>query len=151
MKYLAAILMFIFFTDACSQKVVKNAFYIEVGGNAGFYSINYEHTFFKNTIGRIGFSCLPGDLIFPVLIGRYFGDKASHLELMGGVGYGHYRHKDVTDVIHTSQEVLGTASVSYRYQNPKQKFLFRVGYTPFINFSVGSLRHWAGISAGYRF
>jgi hypothetical protein len=145
-------LSFLFLTSqACAQNTLRNALYLEFGGNAGFYSINYERTFPKNAIGRIGFSVLPGDLILPILAGKYFGKRSNHIELMGGVTYGYYRKVDATDVVQTSDEFLGTVVVGYRYQKPERRFLFRVGYSPFINFHRGSLQHWAGLSAGYRF
>ena len=148
MKWLLAFYLFIFLTKAYTQNTFRNGVYLEIGGNAGYYSINYERDFSRGIIGRIGFSGLQEGVIIPLLAGKYFGKGSHHFEIMAGIGYGFYTVDPSVGGESYSDELLGTAFLGYRYQNPEKRILFRAGYTPFFS---RFLTHWGGISLGYRF
>ena len=126
----------------------RNAIYLELGGNAGYYSVNYERTFPTAILGKIGISGYSNVIIIPALVGKYFDKSAHHIELMAGVTYAYSRIKDLEDRLKPYNELYLTAFAGYRYQKPGNKFLFRLGYTPFYAHHFSS---WFGLSFGRRF
>ena len=131
-----------------AQLDYKNAVYGEIGGNCGYYSINYERIFSKQIPVKVGLSILRGDLIATSLVGKYFGANSNFFELALGMTYGYYRKKDLVENINTYHEFLVTGFIGYRYQVFGERLLFRIGYTPFF---WGGYAHGAGASLGYRF
>lgn len=143
---------------AAGPRVASNTFFVELGGNAVAYSLNYER-FFTPKIGiRIGGMYLQADDegtrvgvgLFPVMATYLLGDGNSHFETGAGIGFA-------TAGIDDSEfgedwgdsAIYGTATFGYRYQKPEGGVIFRAGFTPI--FADGTLLPWAGVSVGYAF
>jgi hypothetical protein len=122
--------------------------YIEFGGNAVFYSINFENQFthFKyHNIGlRIGCTYYM-DMIRPLAtLNYYFGRRNHFLEIGSGIMYG-----DAYDY-----DVVWTETIGYRYIIEKNGLFFRADFTlSFLPEDIDSDRiwKWGGISIGYAF
>ena len=131
----------------------KNAVYLEIGGSAVCYSLNYERRIPVKVSQRFalggGFSVIPVDN--SNLIGTF---SANYL-----IG-----HKNIFELgispayIFTNSEFLMSARIGYRYENDKG-FLFRVGFSPvYGQFNLAGsedgtkgILPWGYISAGYTF
>lgn len=143
-----------------------NAVYLELGGNALLYSINYDRRFRDNITGRAGFMVMSvsgtadtGEAanvsvaLIPVMANVLLGTGSSRLELGGGPLIG-LAGGDVQDVEGTEFEFSGfglagvTSTFGYRYQPPSGGFLFRASLIPFYS---GRPQLWAGLSAGWAF
>jgi len=139
--------------------VASNTFFVELGGNAAVYSLNYER-FFTPQIGlRIGGMYLQADDdfgdevavgLFPVMATYLLGRGNGHFEVGGGLGFATagFSSTDLGDDFSDSA-VYGTATFGYRYQKPEGGVIFRAGFTPII--ASGTIVPWAGISVGYAF
>jgi hypothetical protein len=155
MTSLFLVLMTTFYLQAQEKPAApfsaKNALYLEAGGNAVYYSVNYERLFYQQAhfkiAARTGFSFIPrkitnetySDFFFPFELIGLLGKSSHHLEL--GVG--------VTPIIFPGTKInLTTAEheydtykfdaiiplrIGYRYQKPEGGFFFRFGYTPFLS------------------
>jgi len=151
----------------------NNALYVELGGNGGFYTINYERFLRRDASVRVGLmymsiSASAGSGMdsasakvtwtsVPVMF-QYLGIAAgSHaLELAGGVNMMYMSGNASTfDSTASASGVIpvGTATLGYRYSDPTGGFVFRAGYTPlfFVTTEVKDIFHWGGASFGYRF
>lgn len=153
-----ASIIIIFCGDVNAQK--NNVIYAELGGNAYYYSINYEHSFSNYYVARGGMGVAPGNFIFPLLFGKYFGNGNHHVELDLGLTYvhGEMNPNNSYQEIVTRSQYFVTGFLGYRYQNPDKKFLLRVGYTPLYKihdsyspFDSNFMFHWGGVSYGFRF
>src|SRR5438105_5802100 len=78
-----------------AQEHKAHAFFLEAGGSAGLYSVNYDHEFFIREKYRLtyraGFSYFPNsafgnvaDIIFPTLVNFLYGKKNNFFELGAG-------------------------------------------------------------------
>ena len=151
----------------------NNALYVELGGNGGFYTVNYERFLRRDASVRVGLmymsiSASAGSGMdsasanvtwtsIPLMF-QYLGVAAgSHaLELGGGVNMMYMSGNASTfDSTASSSGVIpvGTATLGYRYSDPTGGFVFRAGYTPlfFVTTEVKDIFHWGGLSFGYRF
>jgi hypothetical protein len=151
----------------------NNALYVELGGNGGFYTVNYERFLRKDASVRVGLmymsiSASAGSGMdsssakvtwtsIPLMF-QYLGVAAgSHaLELGGGVNMMYMSGNASTfDATASASGVIpvGTATLGYRYSDPSGGFIFRAGYTPmfFVTTEVKEVFHWGGLSFGYRF
>jgi hypothetical protein len=140
-----------------SQRKFRNAAFVELGGNAIAYSLNYERHFSNKMNVRIGVSYIFRIYSVPLTIGKIYGTKAHHFEIAGGV--------DAVSVYELNNDVPSrkgvlflTGFIGYRYQKPSARFFMRVGFTPmwFVYSAdrvdqVGGFAPWAGIGAGFRF
>ena len=137
----------------------RNAAYFELGGNAVIPSFNYERHFAERWYGRVGFSVVVGedsdgddDVTFavPLMIGGYTNpDGNHHFETAGGVTIVTGDSQDLWD--EDDEEIsnlVGTATIGYRYQKPGRGIVFRAGFTPI--FDGSDILPWAGLSLGYR-
>lgn len=141
----------------CAQERLNNSVYIELGGNAYYYSVNFERTFSNSLFGRIGIGGAPRLLVAPLLAGKYFGDGLHHPEIAAGITYIHSREHDIEIIRHRNQ-LFATAFIGYRFQRPDNKFIFKAGYTPLYKVTDSDsdrsnrfLFHWVGIAFGLRF
>lgn len=136
------------------EKRAANSIYLELGGNGGLYSFNYDRVFFGKDVlhigGRVGVSILPhGDsqsrmLIFPLTeVNLLCGKNNSFLEL--GLGY------TIEATKHTSQSSASFVRFGYRFQRKKRGngFMFRIAALPLL--LEGEVNFWAGVSLGYSF
>ena len=141
-------LMFIcFYTQSWGQ-----ALYIELLGKGLVNSVNYEHSFSRNSQGfnvQIGVGFAPSSLItVPASVNYVFGRKKHHFELGAGVTY-------INGFLWSDDDSFGPdigihTNLLYRFQKPGGKFFLKVGATPFIsrNFNIGP---WFGAGLGYTF
>jgi len=145
---------------AAGPRVASNTFFVELGGNAVAYSLNYER-FFTPKIGiRVGGMYLQtnddaGDRVgvglFPVMATYLLGAGNSHFETGAGIGFATagVSDSDFGEGDWNGSAVYGTATFGYRYQKPEGGVIFRAGFTPI--YSGGTLLPWAGVSVGYAF
>ena len=127
----------------------KNAVYPEVGGNAVYYSLNYERLVSKRFPVRIGIGSAQKITACPALLGVLVGNSAHHLQLMGGVTYVHSKKTiDTFGQAIPENEFPLTASIGYRYQQRGDRLLFYIAYTPLFG---KAFTPSAGIACGYRF
>jgi hypothetical protein len=143
----------------------NNVVYGELLGNMGGLSLNYERKIYKHKQGfftaRIGVGFGGIDLAgFPILINHVFFKHNNHLEVGGGVRIvaAHYKsHYSLYNFKLDKYYSVVTANLTYRYQKPRGRFVFRVGWTPlyYPNPYDGLYAFAAiltcGISAGYVF
>ncbi len=151
----------------------QNAIFIELGGNAVLYSLNYDRLLGQDYGFRVGFGYLGVSsgsqnndgtsasaslLIIPATL-NYF--LASHSD--GKVGSSKFELGAGIVLVDLSANVSGggignafsksgfggTATIGYRYQPYDGGVLFRIAFTPVFG-SVGFLP-WAGISFGFTF
>lgn len=125
-----------------SQSEAKHAIYIELPGNGGFISANYERFLTQNLSLRVGIGSFLGlgEVTFPVMVNYCIGQEYI-FEIGGGL-------------IHVPdgkwEGIVPTATIGYRYQEINGGTVFRIGFTPFINES-GEIFFWGGLSLGYAF
>ncbi len=138
--------------------------YLELLGNAGLYSLNYERRFGDKVYGRLGLSYFSvgasaGEssakvtlMTFPLMANYLVGDGSSHLELGAGALLLYAGGEVDSGGSRSSGEgvgIAGTATVGYRYQPPDGGFVFKVGFTPLVG--VGGFLPWGGVSFGGAF
>lgn len=153
--------------EKTTSSAPRNATYFEVGGPGILYSLNYERFILPQFSVRAGVSLFglhentTGDTlgVFAVPItGQYLVGKGSHhLELGMGILTG-VMWSDLNSYQKTESFglIAATATIGYRYQPPRQGFLFRVALTPLYGGSrfepLGlPVTPWGSISAGYAF
>ena len=138
----------------------RNSIYLEILGNGGLYSINYERSFKASIIGRIGFASFSSDMYgyntritdVPLTVSYITGKNKSHFETGGGMLLGVKKEYDVSN---TLVDLIGF--IGYRYQPAEKGFLFRIGLTPFysldghVNYPDSGFTLSGGLSLGYHF
>ena len=136
----------------------RNAYYLEVGGNALVYSINYDRVFTDRMSGRVGVMFFgaadeegsAGVLAAPVMANYLFGEGSGRFEAGAGIllvsggieNVEGYEDEDFSGTV-------GTATLGYRFQRPGGGFVFRAGLTPVFN--LNGVGPWFGLSFGYAF
>jgi hypothetical protein len=151
--------------QALPQARAANSIYLELLGNGGPYSVNYEREIAPRTGLRLGFATWGSEGTFsttrhitvPLLLNYRSGTGRSMLELGGGVLLGQRRRTDETGRSTAGITTL-TVTVGYRNQPPQGGFLFRIGFTPFYSLNDGEHAYpdpdftpSAGASVGYAF
>lgn len=146
--------LLIFASEANSQDRNPSTVYLELGGNALIYSINYDRLINDNfgvRGGIMGFAASSGNagafaIAVPVLANYLVGEGNSRLELgfgfmylSGAVGGG--------DIIGEVSAISPTAFIGYRYQPAEGGFFFKIGFSP-IMFKETTLP-WGGLGIGY--
>jgi hypothetical protein len=151
--------------DVTKQKR-HTAVYAELLGTSILYSLNVEERWQLNAnsqLGvRVGFSTFKGGFIFtdikrvyvPILLNysRSMGPSNQHfIEFGAGVQIADFRGYSSTGFFdkveyYDGTYILPTASLNYRYQNPKG-FMFKAGITPTFRYTSGII----GLSLGYSF
>lgn len=143
-KIFSIFLLFALPNISCALASFKNSIFAEALGNAGYYSINYERQLKHQIVARLGFSALSdGLIIFPVTLGKFWGEDKHHFEFAGGVDFSS-SDNDIYD-----NQIIVTGFLGYRYQKPDGRFLLRIGLTPLWNDGYFLLS--GGVSMGYRF
>jgi hypothetical protein len=157
-KILFSLLFLLVFLQVSNAQRSK-LLYLELGGNAFIYSLNYDARFGKTNHGlgfRIGTSLLGEQsyhtLIFPTHLNYVLGKKNYGIELgVGGIAI--FQPTAPSDKNH----YYPSAVVAYRYQPTDKHFSFRIGWMPtFIKSNGGTfdfsplLRYMPGLSFGYR-
>lgn len=169
----ATLLIALFFGVIVSSSRVdaqekRNAFYIEAGGNAGLYSINYdrlmpvsEKTKFAP---RVGLSYLGHDFfIIPIEANFLFGKSAeaknfkelglglTHVttSYFGGIDFNFGNNDDGND--DSDAFTLYSLRAGFRHQKPDGGFMYRLAGMLFYNPNTDKLRPFFGISVGHAF
>ena len=143
----------------------RNAVFVELLGNGGAYSLNYERQLTDSLGVRVGYATWTNADLFPlgsldhyetvpVTVSYLLGRGERKLELGGGVTFG--KRTPYTSNSDRSFRTL-TAIIGYR-SHPRKGYLFRVGLTPFYSFEDGDdaypdpgFTFSLGVSFGYRF
>lgn len=172
--HLVILLVFSGFGIQAQNDFAKNGLYLELIGNGGLYSINYERFLASDFSVRVGFGSYSSETWWdslwsneettitavPILGNFFYGNGNNRLELGAGVLLGTQKVKNswVEERNGTSTIFNLTAVVGYRYQNPTGGFIFRAGVTPFIALKGGEdafpgegLTLSGGLSVGYAF
>lgn len=111
----------------------KNSLQFELFGHGLVYSLGYERILFNGdrfkTTGQVGFSYFPKStdirtIWIPIAINGLVSFTQHHIEF----GLGHVFAHD------SEWEPFASFRVGYRYQKPDGRLLFRVGFTPFIEY-----------------
>ncbi len=135
----------------------RHSIFLELGGNAFAYSLNYDYRFARHASARVGFEYLrlsalgssSSVLLVPIMVNYLTGKGSSHLELgvgtvLGNAGAG------FRDIDKSISGVVGfTGTIGYRLQPADAGFHFRIGLTPIL--VQGYVAPWAGIGFGYSF
>ena len=131
----------------------KNAVYLEIGGSAVWYSLNYEYRIPFQINQRLALS--GGLSVIPVDNSNFIGTiSANYL-----IGYKNIFELGISPAyIFTNSELLMSARIGYRYESDKG-FLFRAGFSPVYGQFIlaGSedgtkgILPWGYISFGYAF
>ncbi|MES1245727.1 MAG: hypothetical protein ABUT39_29240 [Acidobacteriota bacterium] len=147
----------------------RNAVFVELLGNGGVYSLNYERMLTDHLGLRVGYAAWDSPLLFegtppdryrtvPVTMSYLLGNGERKLELGGGVTFGQGTLDRSFDTRRDFSFHNLTAIVGYRSQPRDGGYLFRVGATPFYSFDDGEeaypepgLSFSAGVSFGYSF
>ncbi len=166
MKYFLACMCFILTASLCLKAQDDynapnglNNWYVELGGSAFFYSINYEKYLYRNGmenftwVGRVGAGFNPieynflnslflerNTFIFPFTSTVFIGKGKEKLELGGGF--------TMLTRDFFNQEVVPTINAGVRVME-SNGVCFRVTYTPLIR--TNNLVHWIGVSIGRNF
>lgn len=152
-------------------RTALNGLYVELGGAAAVYSVNYERFVQEDVALRVGFgyisvsaggtsssgtSTASVSMITIPVTASYLGLRSGGhaLELGGGAVYASFSGsvKDSSggpDVFGSASGAVGTAIIGYRYAPVNGGFNFRIAYTPMI--SSGGIFNWGGISFGTLF
>ena len=142
----------------------RNAVYLEGGGNALLYSMNYERMVIGGLSARVGVSLIPawfpwvgeGDdgaalVMVPVQAGYVSGTGNHHLEIGAGATFGN-ASVDIGDLEGKESWVFGTGTVGYRFQRPEGGVVFRATVTPlFIEVLDVGVIPMIGLSLGRSF
>ena len=144
----------------------RNALFVELLGNGGAYSLNYERQLTDSLGVRVGYATWTNADVFPlgsldhyktvpVTVSYLLGRGERKLELGAGVTFGE-RSPGYGEDADRSFRTL-TAIIGYRSQ-PRKGYLFRAGLTPFYSFEDGDdaypdpgFTFSLGVSFGYRF
>lgn len=150
------------------ERTARNGLFVELGGNAIIYSLNYERFVTDNAAIRAGFGWIgvtasatdgystdtaSASFTMIPLTASYLGLRSGNhaLELGGGavivtVSGSVSNDASGAEAFGSASGVVGTGIVGWRYAPLNGGFNFRVAYTPVIG-SEG-LYNWFGVAAG---
>lgn len=126
---------------------LRHAAYLELLGNGGLYSLNYERRVAPAVALRAGVGAWSGDDLFgagevsmvtvPLTASHVAGRGANHLELGGGVLLGRKTLTAAEEFGGGEQSSHAFASltgiIGYRRQAPAGRAVFRIAFTPFLS------------------
>ncbi len=146
-------------TYAQQAPAAPNALYVELGGNAGIWSLNYERNLGNGFALRAGggYVSVTGDgfdtskvtlLMIPLTASYLSGAGPHYFEVGGGVIFIQASASSDTTFA-SGSGVAATGIAGYRYGNPLGGFLFRAGFTPLIG--SGGFLPWFGASLGFSY
>lgn len=153
-----------------SSYTSRNNAYVELLGNGGLYSINYERIVVENFALRIGFSAFKSTPLFgegenafvtvPIMGNFLFGKRQNKFELGAGFMVGRKKYTSSLNPIDNRDSPISnlTGVIGYRYQPSTAGLIFRIGLTPFISLTGGDDAYpdsgiflSGGVSIGYSF
>ncbi len=146
-----------------SKDFARNSVFLELLGNGGLYTLNYDHKFFDHVSARLGleYISLSGDdggtgtddrvtiFLAPIMVNYLVGNGNSRLELGAGTYLGGFSGDVENEVVDGIGGGGFTGTIGYRLQPRDGGFLFRVGITPII--SAAGAQLWGGLSLGGTF
>ena len=144
----------------------KNGVYLELLGNGGLYSLNYERAVTGPVRVRAGAAAWTAESVwseaktrfrtFPMMLQIVPGSGAHHLEAGVGVLLG--RRSPESDVGQSGGFVSLIGLFGYRYEPPGRRIVVRAGFTPFYGYGDSSIAYpekgflpSLGFSLGARF
>jgi len=172
---------YIFAQEEAEVFTAKNSVYVELGGNAGLYSLNYGRIFHQHKrlkiSGSAGLSYFRQSSgarsigisdywtpVLPIEISAFWGKSRHHLEVGTGMTFYSSRmliYNPDYPPTNFQEDILLEAilffRLGYRYQKPEGGFFFRVGYMPGFNLDLSSRYQarffplFGGISLGKSF
>lgn len=147
-----------------------NSVFLEVLGNGGLYSVNYDRKLSDHAALRIGVGAWAADDLFlggearkelvtvPVAASWLFGTGRGRLEVGAGVLLGRQTQDVPFEDGSTSSAFASlTGTIGYRYQPAAPGFIFRAGFTPFLGlggdeaYPESGFMPSIGLSGGYTF
>lgn len=143
-------------TTSFSQERNSSSLYLELGGNALLYSINYDKLISDDFGLRAGFMAFAAvgsssavvAVGVPVLANYFVGEGNHRLEL--GLGFTYMAGSvGVADVAAEGSGIMPTGSIAYRYQPVDGGFFFKVGFSPIK--TEYEFLPWGGLGLGYTF
>jgi hypothetical protein len=146
------------FAQSPVEPVRRNTFFLELGGNAWFYSLNYDRILLDRDkwklSGRVGAMYLPSFHAVnrhmagvPLEISYLRGRNKHFLEIGLGVTTT-YDTYPLSDTRIRELAVVGMARIGYRYQKPEGGLFFKTGFTPMAGLLYNLRdRRWAMGSA----
>ena len=150
-----------------SLNPAKTAGFIELGGNAGLYSLNIDRIYFYREklkiSARVGCAINMNSIYYePIIVlenNFIFFKKPHHLELgLGGTLQRRYNEKpNQPDVYQWENILFSVWRCGYRYQKQDDGFFFRGAVTPIVmsndalGFHPDYFQLWAGFSIGMSF
>ncbi len=147
----------------------RNNVYVEILGNGGLYSVNYERIVVAHFALRLGFGAWKAAdwfsdrksaiIAVPVMGNLLFGERKSKWELGAGFLFGHRNLTSISGNSKTGSSIFDlTGVIGYRYQPSSGGFLFRIGLTPFYALNSEEIAYpgkglflSGGVSIGYNF
>jgi hypothetical protein len=149
------------------KKPAKTAGFIELGGNAGLYSLNIDRIFYYKEkfkmSARLGFAphfnSIYIEQIYILENNFILFKNPHHLELGLGVTLQRRYNERPNEIDNYFWENLffGTGRVGYRYQKQDDGFFLRAAITPVVmshdalGFHGDYFQFWAGVSVGVSF
>lgn len=150
-----------------TKKPAKNAAYVELGGNAGFYSLNFERTYFYRErfkmAARLGFSPQPHghyfEQVYIIENNFIFFKNPHHIE----VGIGETIQRRYNERCNTVNDYFwenlwwSIVRIGYRYQKQDDGIFCKIALTPIMmqkndcEFNPNYFQLWAGFSIGMSF
>ncbi len=160
--------------EARPERTAMNSVYLELGGNAAWYSLNYERFMMDDAAVRVGLMFMTfsvsassgtstatgsGSWLAAPLTVSYLGiGSPNHkLELGAGAVMMYFSASGASSFNAVANAngfiVAPTAIVGYRYVPVDGGFNFKAGFTPLFISAGGksTFLPWGGISVGYGF
>lgn len=170
----AAALLSLAGTPTCAAQAEgappMNSVYLELLGNGGLYSVNYDRKLSDHAAVRIGVGAWTGDdlllgseakkelVTVPIGAAWLFGSGRGRLEVGAGVLVGRQSQDIPFEDGSTSSGFASlTGTIGYRYQPATPGFVFRAGFTPFLGlggdeaYPESGFMPSIGLSGGYTF
>jgi hypothetical protein len=119
-----------------TPQTLKNSIELELFGHGLLYSLNYERLVLNferfKTLAQIGIAYYPKNtgiipVWIPVSINQLISFDSHHIEL----GIGQVIHNDGEK---SDYEPFGSFKVGYRYQKTGSRLLFKIAFTPLIDY-----------------
>lgn len=128
--------------QAQSEFTNKRLVYVELWGNTGIYSLNYEHLVAKDVATRVGLTAYGSSLSngsskihsqVPVMLNYVPHANNVHLELGAGYIFAHTEDPFLTTDSDKMTKGMFTASLGFKYINPKTGLVLKATYSPVFN------------------
>lgn len=156
--------------DSLKIDKYQNNVFLEVGGAAGIYSLNYERNLFNHKgnigIGRVGLSVWEGNkykgkntptFIIPIMINYLIGSDFHHIELGLGPTFviGYMANPDVDTLTNEDfslkTKIWFSSFIGYRrYLIKNDHIMYKIGFIV-ITADFSYFQPWFGVGVGYRF